>query len=86
MNIQVTNKALCVGDVRIIGVSSSSVFLIGDTEQIICSSIMDTSPEAVIVGSNYYLDPEAKKEENKEENKEDKEENENGDNKEDNGS
>jgi spore germination protein PD len=51
MNFQVTNKALCVGDIRIIGVSSSSVFLIGDTEQIICSSIFDTPPESVIVGA-----------------------------------
>jgi spore germination protein PD len=50
MNMKVVNHALCVGDIRIVGVSSSSVFLIGDTEQIVCSSIFDTPPESVIVG------------------------------------
>lgn len=79
MNIQVTNKMLSVGDVRIIGVSSSSVFLIGDTEQIICSSIFDTPPEPVIVGGNFYLSPEEKKEDKKEEKNEDKQEDGDGD-------
>lgn len=60
MKIHVTNKALCVGDVRIIGISSSSVFLIGDTEQIICSSIFDTPPESVIVGGKLAPEEEEK--------------------------
>jgi len=51
MNFQVTNRELCVGEVRIVGVSISSVFLIGDTEQIVLSSIFDTPPESLIVGS-----------------------------------
>ncbi|TDF98140.1 spore gernimation protein GerPD [Paenibacillus piri] len=59
MNFQVTNKSLCVGDVRVVGVSSSSVFLIGDTEQIICSSIFDTPPESVIVGVETPLSSES---------------------------
>jgi spore germination protein PD len=58
MNIQVTNKSLCVGDIRIIGVASSSVVLIGDTESIVCSSIFDTPPESVIVGTDLTLSPE----------------------------
>ncbi|NHN28290.1 spore gernimation protein GerPD [Paenibacillus agricola] len=64
MNFHVTNKALCVGDIRIIGVSSSSVFLIGDTQTILCSSIFDTPPESVMIGP---LTPLAAEEEVKEE-------------------
>lgn len=50
MNYTVVNKGISVGDVRIIGVSSSSVFIIGDTEVITCSSLYDTPPESVIIG------------------------------------
>lgn len=64
MNFHVTNKALCVGDIRIIGVSSSSVFLIGDTHTIVCSSIFDTPLESVTIGP---LTPLAAEEEEKEE-------------------
>jgi len=60
MNFHVTNKVLCVGDIRLLGISSSSVFLIGDTEQIICSSIFDTPPESIIVGPLVPLPPEEK--------------------------
>ncbi|SFL44403.1 spore germination protein PD [Paenibacillus sp. 1_12] len=63
MNFHVTNKALCVGDIRIIGVSSSSVFLIGDTQNIICSSIFDTPPESVSSGPLTPLPPEEEKSE-----------------------
>ncbi|KRE73768.1 MULTISPECIES: hypothetical protein [Paenibacillus] len=48
-NLHVENKQICVGDVRIVGVSSSSVFLIGDTEVISLSSMFDTPPESVII-------------------------------------
>ncbi|WP_282941998.1 spore gernimation protein GerPD [Paenibacillus sp. RC67] len=47
MNFQVVNKGICVGEIRVIGVSISSVLLIGDTEQIVLSSITDTPPESV---------------------------------------
>jgi len=50
MNYTVVNKEISVGNVRIVGVSSSSVFIIGDTEVITCASIFDTPPESVIVG------------------------------------
>lgn len=50
MNYTVVNKGISVGDIRIIGVSSSSVFIIGDTEVITCSSLYDTPPESVIIG------------------------------------
>lgn len=50
INVQVENKQLNVGSIRIIGVASSSVVLIGDTKEIICSSIFDTPPESLIIG------------------------------------
>lgn len=49
LNLHVENKELCVGTVRIVGVSSASVFLIGDTEVISLSSMFDTPPESVII-------------------------------------
>jgi spore germination protein PD len=51
MDFYVENKEIAVGSVKIIGVSASSVFLIGDTEVITCSSIFDTPPESIIVGN-----------------------------------
>jgi spore germination protein PD len=50
LNFQVVNKQITVGDVRIIGVASASVFLIGDTEEICLSSMFDTPPESMIMG------------------------------------
>lgn len=49
LNLYVENKELCVGDVRIVGVSSASIFLIGDTEVISLSSMFDTPPESIII-------------------------------------
>ncbi|UJF32893.1 spore gernimation protein GerPD [Paenibacillus hexagrammi] len=49
MIFQVENKELCVGNVRIVGVASSSMFLIGDTVNITLSSMFDTPPESVII-------------------------------------
>ncbi|GAA3404368.1 spore germination protein GerPD [Paenibacillus hodogayensis] len=50
MNMQVENRQLSVGLIRIIGVASSSVVLIGDTKEITLSSIFDTPPESLIIG------------------------------------
>ncbi|WP_339194649.1 spore gernimation protein GerPD [Aeribacillus sp. FSL K6-8210] len=50
MNFTVINNGLHVGMVRIIGVSSSSVFLIGDADKISLSSIFDTPPESLVIG------------------------------------
>jgi spore germination protein PD len=58
MKMTVVNKGLQVGNIKIIGVSSSSVFLIGDTETISCSSVFDTPPESLIVGPFVPLAPE----------------------------
>jgi spore germination protein PD len=59
MNIQVENKELHVGSINIVGITSSSVFLIGDTETITCSSAFDTPLESVIRGPFVPLAPEA---------------------------
>jgi spore germination protein PD len=48
--MQVENKWLTVGTIRIVGVASSSVVLIGDTKQITLSSIFDTPAESLIIG------------------------------------
>jgi spore germination protein PD len=50
VNFFVENKEVAVGAIRIIGVAASSVFLIGDTEVITCSSMFDTPPESLIIG------------------------------------
>ncbi|GLI09953.1 putative spore germination protein GerPD [Paenibacillus tyrfis] len=50
MNLQVENKQICVGNIQVEGVASSSVFLIGDTEVISLSSVFDTPPESLIIG------------------------------------
>ncbi|SEU03842.1 spore germination protein PD [Salinibacillus kushneri] len=51
MNFTVHNWGLNVGHIQITGVSSSSVFLVGDNETIKLSSMFDTPPESYIVGS-----------------------------------
>ncbi|MFD1735247.1 spore gernimation protein GerPD [Bacillus salitolerans] len=50
MNFTVVNKEIKVDDIRIVGVSTSSIFLIGDTESICLSSTFDTPPESLIIG------------------------------------
>lgn len=50
MNFQVTNHNLQVDTVNILGVSSSSIFLVGDTQNICLTSYFDTPPEALIIG------------------------------------
>ncbi|MBM7571495.1 spore gernimation protein GerPD [Aquibacillus albus] len=52
MNYEVHNWELNVGNVDITGVSSSSVFLIGDNETIQLTSFFDTPPESYIVGES----------------------------------
>jgi spore germination protein PD len=57
MNFEVHNWGLCVGSVDIVAVASSSVFLIGDNEEIKLSSFFDTPPESYIVGPLVPLGP-----------------------------
>jgi spore germination protein PD len=58
MNFTTINHELSVGNIRIVGVSSSSVFLIGDTDSICLTSIFDTPPESLIIGPFVPLAPE----------------------------
>jgi spore germination protein PD len=48
----VTNHELFVGEIHIIGVSLSSVVLIGDSDCINLGSAFDTPPESLVVGTS----------------------------------
>lgn len=50
MKFTVVNKGIHVGDVKVVGVSSSSLLLIGDAETISLSATFDTPPESLIIG------------------------------------
>ncbi|WP_394219877.1 spore gernimation protein GerPD [Halobacillus trueperi] len=65
MNHIVHNYGLHVGNIRVTGVSGSSVFLIGDNKTIRLQSFFDTPPESLIIGpfesieenSNVEMEP-----------------------------
>ncbi|KOO50255.1 spore gernimation protein GerPD [Priestia koreensis] len=50
MNYTVINRDLLVGDIKITGVSSSSIFLIGDAHYVNLSATFDTPAESLIIG------------------------------------
>lgn len=50
MNLSVVNRHLSVGKMKIGGVSTSSIILVGDTDSIALSSSFDTPPESLIIG------------------------------------
>ncbi|MFC5531396.1 spore gernimation protein GerPD [Cohnella yongneupensis] len=49
-SLNVVNGPLTIGSITILGVSSSSSLLLGDTESIRLYAFFDTPPESVIVG------------------------------------
>ncbi|RDY71490.1 spore gernimation protein GerPD [Halobacillus sp. SY10] len=49
MNHIVHNYGLHVGNIRVTGVSGSSLFLIGDNKTVRLQSFFDTPPESLIV-------------------------------------
>ncbi|SFE53498.1 spore germination protein PD [Bacillus sp. OV194] len=51
MRFQVINHELSVGSLKIVGVSISSLVLVGDAGHICLASIFDTPPEALVVGT-----------------------------------
>ncbi|AXI08748.1 spore gernimation protein GerPD [Oceanobacillus zhaokaii] len=57
MNIEVHNWGINVGNIQVEGVSSSSVLLIGDNEQIYLSSFFDTPPESFTSANILPLAP-----------------------------
>ncbi|MDN3015127.1 spore gernimation protein GerPD [Neobacillus drentensis] len=60
MNFEVYNRELCVGSIRIIGVASSSLVFVGDTETIQLASTFDTPAESLIIGPFVPLAPEGR--------------------------
>lgn len=50
MNFQVYNRELFVENIKITGVSSSSLVMVGDTETIQLASTFDTPAESLIIG------------------------------------
>lgn len=50
MNFEVVNRDICIGHINVLGVSSSSVLMVGDTNSIQLTSLFDTPPEALIIG------------------------------------
>lgn len=50
MELNVINRVLCVNDVQVIGISASSLFIVGDADTIQLGSVFDTPPESLIIG------------------------------------
>ena len=57
MNFEVVNHEICVGSIRSIGVSSSSMILVGDADTIQLTSLFNTPAEALIIGPFVPLAP-----------------------------
>lgn len=50
MELNVVNRELSVGQIRVIGVSAASLLLVGDANTIQLGSVFDTPPESLIIG------------------------------------
>jgi spore germination protein PD len=50
MNFEVYNRELYVQNIKITGVASSSLVMVGDTETIQLASTFDTPAESLIIG------------------------------------
>ncbi|SFB20640.1 spore germination protein PD [Cohnella sp. OV330] len=46
----VNNEPVRIGSIRVLGISSSSSMLVGDTQSMTLYSYFDTPPESVIIG------------------------------------
>lgn len=57
MIYEVYNRNLCVECISIIGVSSSSLVMVGDTQTIQLASTFDTPAESLIIGPLVPLAP-----------------------------
>lgn len=58
MNFEVYNRNICVDMIRIIGVSSSSLMMVGDAQTIQLASTFDTPAESLIIGPFVPLEAE----------------------------
>jgi spore germination protein PD len=59
MIFEVYNRDLCIGNIKIMAVASSSLVMVGDSEIIQLASAFDTPPESLIIGPFVPLEPEA---------------------------
>lgn len=59
MKLNVTNKQLSVGAIKVLSISSSSVFLVGDTQVINCSSVYDTPPDSLLPSPETLVEQQA---------------------------
>jgi spore germination protein PD len=50
MIFEVYNRDICVDSIRVIGVASSSLLMVGDTQTIQLASTFDTPAESLIIG------------------------------------
>jgi spore germination protein PD len=50
MIFEVYNREICVDMIRVIGVASSSVLMVGDTQTIQLAATFDTPAESLIIG------------------------------------
>jgi spore germination protein PD len=50
MIFEVYNRDICVDSIRIIGVASSSLVMVGDTQTIQLAATFDTPAESLIIG------------------------------------
>ncbi|MBS4212193.1 MULTISPECIES: spore gernimation protein GerPD [Neobacillus] len=57
MIFEVYNRDICVGNIKITGVASSSLVMVGDTQTIQLASAFDTPPESLIIGPFVPLAP-----------------------------
>jgi spore germination protein PD len=57
MIFQVYNRDICVSNIQVGGVSSSSLLLVGDTQSIQLASTFDTPAESLIIGPFVPLAP-----------------------------
>jgi spore germination protein PD len=57
MIYEVYNRDLCVENIKIIGVASSSLVMVGDSQTIQLASTFDTPPESLIIGPFVPLEP-----------------------------
>ena len=49
MEFNVVNHEICVGNIKVVGVSSASIFLVGDVQTVQLASAFDTPPSSFIL-------------------------------------
>lgn len=57
MELNVVNRELCVNSIQLIGLSASSLLLVGDANTIQLASTFDTPAESLIIGPFVPLAP-----------------------------